>query len=178
MRTPILPVLVLAWPLVSCVGPKPTVREQAARGMGRVSMPVLRAPVLEKSWDMPRIETHADGGYRITYRQGTSLNYVFVHGLANPAPVPATPPDMQEDTFTDKGEPVSIHHKQSWRTTTIAGQKVKWYQNDAGGGADFPCYKTVDFALTAPDGRTGHYRVEVCAESETKAAEWIRMVGW
>ena len=34
-----------------------------------------------------------------------------------------------------------------------------------------PTDRAVDFALTAPDGRTGHYRIEVCATTDQKAAD-------
>lgn len=55
---------------------------------------------------------------------------------------------------------------------------MKWYQSAGDSGADFPSYETVDFTLTAPDGRTGHYRVEVSTDSPLKAADWIKRVNW
>lgn len=179
MRLLILPLAAIA--LVSCTVPTPADRSAAIEtgsDLTTVKIPVLRSPWLESRWGAPQVATRADGGYRLTYRQGTSLNYVFIHGVMKPSPVPDTAPDMQEDSFAHNGEPVSTHHKQSWRQATVLGKGVKWYQNDAGGGADFPCYKTVDFPLTAPDGRSGHYRIEVCTDEESKAAEWITKVSW
>lgn len=147
--------------------------------LGSCKMPVLRSAYLEKHWGPPQIATLSDGGYRLTLRQGTSLNYVFVHGVTKPVPEPAHPPDWKEESFNDAtGFPTLIPHKQSWRHTTILGTPVKWFQNDGGGGADFPGYKTVDFPLTAPDGRTGHYRIVICSDSETKVADWLKRLTW
>jgi len=169
--------------LVSCgtTGAGPTVSsdEQVdSQDITLAKVPVLRS-TLEGSWGRPRVSVNADGSYRLTYRQGTTLNFVFVDGLVNPPPVPATPPQWSEESFNEKkGEPELIYHSQNWRQTQIMGKSVRWYQNDGGSGADFPAYRTVPFQLTAPDGRTATYRVEVCSTSAEQAGKWIRQVGW
>lgn len=178
MRSFLLPAVFPCLMLVSCVDPKPTsgseVRETGG-DLAEAKVPVLRSAYLEKSWGLPQITTFSDGSYRMRFRQGDTLNFVFIHGLVNPSAAPSQAPDIEEYGPIDG--PVTLT-KQSWRSAVILGSSVKWYQHDTGGGADFPCYKTVDFALTAPDGRKGHYRIEVCADSETKAAQWIRKVNW
>jgi hypothetical protein len=154
-------------------------RTETGSNLATCTIPVLRSSYHEKQWGAPQITTYSDGGYRLMYRQGSSLNYVFVHGITNPAPVPTGPPDCMEEKFNEStGEPAMVPHPQSWRNASILGTSVKWYQKDMGGGADFPFYKTVDFPLTAGDGRAGHYRVEVCSSSESKAADWIKRVNW
>ena len=152
---------------------------EAGGDLSQAKIPVLRSSYFEKNWGLPDITTFTDGGYCLRFRQGTSLNYVFIYGLVDPKPVPAVPPDWSEESFNDQtGFPTLIYHKQPWRQTSILGTPVKWYQNDSGGGADFPCYKTVDFALTAPTGKTGHYRIVICSDTSQKAADWIKRVNW
>jgi hypothetical protein len=113
----------------------------------------------------------------LRYRQGTTLNFVIINGLTKMEPGPATPPDWEEATGDpEMGAPAA--HTQAWRHTSILGKPVKWYQTDGGGGADFPGYQTEDFSLTAPDGRTGFYRITVCSDSESKTTDWIHRVGW
>lgn len=182
MRFQLLPTFAASLILCSCTDPS-TLRQgetpTISGNLSSVKIPVLHSPYFEKNWGSPEIQTTEDGGYFLRYRQGTSLNYVFIHGLVKSKPAPATPPDWKEESFNDAtGFPTLIRHKQAWRETTILGKPVKWYQNDSGGGADFPCYKTVDFALTTSDGRTGHYRVEVCSDTDDKAADWIKRVDW
>ncbi len=142
-------------------------------------MPVLRSTYFEREWGQPHLAVNPDGSYLLRYRQGTTLNFVIIRGLTNMKPVPANPPawtGIYDDTDETTAAPPA--HPQSWKETRILDQQVKWYKNDDGGGADFPCYKTVDFTLTAPNGRAGFYRIEVCAESPAKAADWIHRVSW
>jgi hypothetical protein len=139
--------------------------------------PVLRGAYFEKNWGKPDVEVMSDGTYQLRYRQGTSLNHLMVRSLTKPEPTPATAPDWVDPNEGPEG-PDPITHRQAWRHTTILGKPVKWYQKDNGGGADFPAYRTEDFALTAPDGRTGFYRIIVFSDSESKVADWIPRVGW
>ncbi len=180
MRFPFLPVIVCACLSASCATPPETdARQEAGGDFSFVKMPVLRSAYFDKHWGNPDVTISADGGYRLTYRQGTTLNYVFIQGLAKAEPVPASPPDWTEEVWDDRKGTLSLaYHKQPWREATILGTRVKWYQNDSGGGADFPCYKTTDFTLTDPNGKTGHYRISVCATSAASAADWIPRVNW
>lgn len=142
-------------------------------------MPVLRSAWFEKQWGKPHAEVMDDGTYRLRYRQGTTLNFVIISSLVKMEATPENPPDWEEDNDDPEGTtPAPAPHKQAWKHTTILGTPVKWYQADGGSGADFPGYRTVDFSLTAPDGRTGFYHIEVCADSGSKAAAWINHVGW
>lgn len=108
------------------------------------------------------------------FREGKTLNYFFIFGLTTAKAAPVTPPEWHED---DLGRPTP-GHKQEWQTAKISGQAIKWYQADGGSGTDFPCYKTVDFSLTAPDGRVGKYRIVASCTSKKSAADWIPRVNW
>lgn len=142
-------------------------------------MPVLRSGYFEKNWSQPNVDVMADGTYQLRYRQGTTLNFVIIRSLAKIEPSPATPPDWEEPHEDPEGTtPAPAPHQQSWKHTSIVGKPVKWYQEDGGSGADFPGYRTEDFSLTSPDGRTGCYRISVCSDTESKAAGWIHRVGW
>lgn len=142
-------------------------------------MPVLRSESLEKAWGKPDVSVKRDGTYQLRYRQGTTLNFVMVRSLVRMEPTPAHPPDWEEAYSDPEGiRPAPAPHHQSWKLARILGQSVKWYQNDGGSGADFPSYKTVDFPLTAPDGRKGIYQVEICTDSPAKASGWLQRLSW
>jgi len=173
--------LVTGLALASCTTPASNTaigsaarREQVSSDLKDAKVPILRSSYFERDWGAPDVAIFDDGTYRLRFRQGTSLNFVIIQGLLEASPAPATPPDWSDEYL----ENTAPSHKQSWRFTSILGIPVKWYQSAGDSGADFPSYETVDFTLTAPDGRTGHYRVEVSTDSPLKAADWIKRVNW
>lgn len=119
-----------------------------------------------------------DGGYRLRYRKADSLNYLWVKASPVPQKTPDSPPPWEEFLEGSEDKVKVLHHAQKWRIARILGREIKWYQVDAGSGADFPQYETLYFEATAPDGRVGWYQVIVCAESDSSAAEWINRVEW
>ncbi len=139
-----------------------------------VKMPVLRSAYFEKQWGKPDVVAYSDGSYRMRFRQGTTLNYFFIYGCTSAQPVPKTPPEWSAD---GAGEAMPSH-KQEWQMAKILGKAVKWYQADGGSGADFPSYQTVDFSMTAPDGRVGIYRIIASSTSKKSAGDWIARVNW
>ena len=150
-----------------------------APALSSVKVPVLRSEYFERNWGKPDVEIRPDGGYSLRYRQGTTLNFVMIHGLTSMQPPPTSPPDWVEASEDPEGtRPAPAVHRQSWGRVDILNVPVKWYQADGGSGADFPCYKTVDFALTAPNDRAGFYRIEICAETAPLAACWFERVNW
>lgn len=141
------------------------------------TIPVLRSSYLEENWGKPTVGRLEDGGWRLTYRQGTTLNFVSIYSMTSGSPAPATPPTWEEASGDPFG-PAAPIHSQKWRNATIVGKKVKWYKSDDGGGADFPSYKTVDFSAASPKGGRGHYRIQISTDVEKKAAEWFPRVNW
>jgi|GEM_PF-3381601 len=180
-------IAVIAVGAISCstpaVAPAPSTTtsepEETTVDLANAKVPVVRSAYAEKNWGLPQITIYQDGGYRLIYRQGKTLNYLFIHGMLEGEAAPATAPPWSEESFDDKtGYPKMIRHPQEWQTSTILGKSVKWYQNDGGGGADFPLYKTVDFPAKSPDGRVGYYRIEVATTSTARAADLIKRVNW
>ena len=143
------------------------------------SVPLLESDFFAQNWKIQSQRPTRNGGHQIIYRQGTSLNMVMVESLPGAVPVPAIPPPVRF-AVEAPGEPHGAvrERPQPWRTTTILGHPVRWFQVDEGSGADFPAYETVVFPLTHPDGRSGYYRVRVLAEDAASAAKWISKVNW
>ena len=176
---PILSACAFGLCLTACVTPAPDKKSFDSNNIAEAKTPVLRSTYFEKEWGKPNVEVMADGTYRLRYRQGTTLNFVIIKSLTEMKATPENPPDWKEAHEDPMGTtPAPAPHKQSWKHTTILGKPVKWYQADGGSGADFPAYRTTDFSLTAPDGRTGFYRIDVCSDSSGKAADWIHRVSW
>lgn len=140
---------------------------------------VLHSAWCAENWGGPEnIESMPDGGYRLRYRKADSLNYLWVKASPVPQKTPDSPPPWEEFLEGSEDKVKVLHHAQKWRIARILGREIKWYQVDAGSGADFPQYETLYFEATAPDGRVGWYQVIVCAESDSSAAEWINRVEW
>ena len=136
-----------------------------------VTVPVLRARGLEQVWGAPKIQRDGEGGYCLTYADPKKpFTRLMIHGMAEPLPKLSSPPKLageEERNNTLTG----YERDQPWRTVTVQEQKVRWYQESAGGGADGAYFSTEGFTLKAPDGRKGHYRL--VAENGDDAAEAV-----
>lgn len=178
--------IVLGCLVVSCSSPPPDFvprlssldkGESTVADFAGSKVPVLRSEYFEKAWGAPQIQRLADGGWRLRYRKGDTLNFVSVCSLTKGERAPVVPPRWEEASGDPMG-PAAPSHTQPWRSSIILSQPVRWYQADGGSGADFPTYKTVDFQATAPDGRSGWYRVEVQSTRDTEVADQIKRVNW
>lgn len=119
----------------------------------------LHSPMLEKKWTP---EVQADG---VRYTDpNSSLQFLFIRKVSGPSPVlseaPLVTPIGYGDPMADtKKKP----YKQSWKSSLIAGQTVRWYQEDEGSGADFPGFSTEHFAVTTRSGKQEFYKIIVCS---------------
>lgn len=134
-----------------------------------VTVPVLRAPGLERVWGAPKIQRDGEGGYCLTYADPKRpFARLMVHGMAEPLPKLSSPPMLSGEEVRNNtlgGYQV----EQEWRTVEVLGEKVRWYQESTSGGADGAYFSTEGFTLEAADGRKGHYRL--VAEHGDDAAE-------
>lgn len=144
-----------------------------------VTVPVLRAPGLERVWGPPKIELDGKGGYCLTYADPRqSFTRLMIHGVVKPLPKLSAPPllggeEMVDDQLTGFTRP------QSWRQVQVLDSKVRWYQESTAGGADGAYYSTEGFTLKAPDGRKGHYRLVAEYGDDTEAvARWFGSVSF
>jgi hypothetical protein len=129
----------------SCVAP----------GQSAGSAISLHSPSLASRWTTVVEE---DG---IRYVDPASrLNDMLIRKVGGPGPVMIEPPLVQTMAEGDPAQQKKPY-KQKWRHTLIAGQPVRWYQNDEGSGADFPMFKTENFAITTSRGTTEYYQVLV-----------------
>ena len=124
-----------------------------------VTVPVLRAPGLERVWGAPKIQRDGEGGYCLTYADPKKpFVRLMVHGMAEPLPKLSSPPllageEMRNNTLA------GYEKEQEWRSVSVLGEEVRWFQESAGGGADGAYFSTEGFTLKASDGRKGHYRL-------------------
>lgn len=141
-----------------------------------VTVPVLRARGLEQVWGAPKIKRDGQGGYLLTYADSKRpFTRLMIHGMAGPLPRLSKPPlmggeKMVRDTLT------GYEQEQEWRSVSIVGEDVRWFQESASGGADGAYFSTEGFTLKAPDGRKGHYRL-VAEHGDTATADVARWFG-
>ncbi|MDQ8189259.1 hypothetical protein [Roseibacillus persicicus] len=145
-----------------------------------VDAPVLTARGLGKGWEQQWQTVSNDGqSYEIRYRhQSDPFEQLVIYGSTKPLPKMTKPPVLttpsRDGLYED--DP-GIKTPQSWKSTRVMGQTVRWYQEDVADGADGSYYSTEGFSLTSPEGKTGYYRLVI--ESVTGAAPArFSKVGW
>lgn len=145
-----------------------------------VDAPVLDAKGLGKGWEQQFQTVSNDGqSYEIRYRhQSDPFEQLVIYGSTKPFPKLVNPPVLTKPSMDGlyENDP-GIKTPQSWKSTSIMGQTVRWYQEDVPDGADGSYYSTEGFSLTSPEGKTGYYRLVI--ESVTGAAPArFSKVGW
>lgn len=134
-----------------------------------VTVPVLRSKGLEQVWGTPKIQRDGEGGYCLTYADPKKpFTRLMIHGMAGPLPKLSSPPLLASGAMPNNTLSGN-EREQEWRSVNVLGEKVRWYQESAGGGADGAYFSTEGFSRKAPDGRKGHYRL--VAEHGGSAAE-------
>lgn len=142
-RLALIPLVILT----SCVDP----------GTSAVSGPVsLKQPSLAARWT---VQEESDG-VRYTDPK-SSLVFLYIRKMSGPGPAMATPPLIQQMYSGETPQPPP-GKPQSWKYTQILGQNVRWYQQDMGGGADFPGFATEVFPVTNAKGQREYYKIIVC----------------
>lgn len=145
-----------------------------------VTVPVLRAPGLERVWGAPKIRRDGEGGYCLTYADPKRPFFrLMVHGMAEPLPKLSSPPKLSGEEMRNNTL-AGFEKEQEWRTVRVLGEEVRWYQESTGGGADGAYFSTEGFTLKAADGRKGHYRLvaEQGEESPEEIARWFGSVSF
>lgn len=136
----------------------------ANRDASRISVPLLRAPSLEKSWGKPRLLVGPRGGYALRYQNPQSATeHVTIFGSSEkfkkagstPPPYTDVGHDEKKMTFT----PIEVSQK--WQFTKIVGTTVRFYISQGESGGDPLQYSTETLQLTAPDNRKASYRIRV-----------------
>ena len=142
-RAVLLPILLLT----SCVDP----------GSSAASGPVsLKQPSLAANWTA----REESDGVRYTDPK-SSLVFLYIRKMSGPGPAMTTPPLIQQMYSGETPQPPP-GKPQAWKYTQILGQNVRWYQQDMGGGADFPGFATEVFPVSNAKGQREYYKIIVC----------------
>lgn len=145
-----------------------------------VTVPVLRAPGLERVWGAPKIRRDGEGGYCLTYADPKRpFTRLMIHGMAEPLPKLSSPPKLAGEEMLNNTL-AGYEKEQEWRRVRVLGEEVRWYQESAGGGADGAYFSTEGFSVETADGREGHYRLvaEHGGDSPEDVARWFGSVGF
>lgn len=122
----------------------------------------LHSPMLAQKW---KVDVDDDGVRYVD--PASSLQFLYIRKVSGPIPVLSEPPLI---TPLGYGDPMSDNkkkpYKQAWKSSLIAGQTVRWYQEDEGSGADFPGFSTEHFAITTDSGQKEFYEILVCSGME------------
>lgn len=133
----------------------------SSSSLGPTSIPVLGSPSYEANWGKPKVRKSAAGIYELNYANPNQpFDRLVIFGSPKPFPALKSPPFFSKDEMVN-GELTAVDYPQSFRTTTIAGKSVRWFQESSSGGADGAYYSTVGFSVTDSSGKTGYYRLVV-----------------
>jgi hypothetical protein len=127
---------------------------------GNISVPLLRAPDLEKRWGKPRLTVDSDGSYSLNYSNPKrGFQHLIIYGSPRQfAPAGPLPPDYLDLKFVPGASaPTTGPVSQNWQTTTLFGRTIRYCITSPDSGADVAEFTTETFTLTGPDGRTASY---------------------
>lgn len=140
-----------------------------ADSLASVKMPVLKSPAFEKKWGKPKIRVSANGSYELSYANPDQpFDRLVIQGSPVPFPALKKAPKMSGEEMIN-GELTGVEYPQEFRTVTVAGVKVRWYQDSLSGGADGAYYATEGFVVADQKGRKGYYRMMVEAGNNAHA---------
>ncbi len=148
-----------------------------------VTIPHLVSHALAEKWGKPELWILKDGSYGVRYRNpdpDSPFEVVTILGFAAPLQALTSIPDQGFDEMVN-GELTSVQRPQQWKSikVSIAGvskekQKLRYFREYAGGGADGPRDSTDTFTLISERGnrlllryRRYHYR---CHKEATEDA--------
>jgi hypothetical protein len=137
-------------------------RAEKTDSLAGVSIPVLRSPVLEKSWGKPEITVLSDGSYHLHYsKPGSSFESLAIYGIPGSLNSDsATPPTYRVMDFDPKKKiPITVVRNQQWETIHLLDRPIHVYTDNPGSGADAFELSTVTFPHPLPGKPVGSYRI-------------------
>lgn len=129
-------------------------------------VPLLRSAAYEMAWGKPEVRMTSAGDYELNYANPAQpFDRLVIQGTTRPFPKLTKAPKLTGEKMVND-ELTGFTQAQAFRTVTIAGQTVRWFQETTSGGADGAYYSTEGFALKDSFGNTGYYRLVVEAGNE------------
>lgn len=140
-----------------------------ASSLGQRAIPVLISPKYEQMWGRPKVRQSPSGVYELDYANpAVPFDRLAIYGSPKPFPALSKAPPFGKDEEVN-GKLTAVDHDQSFRTTTINGQPVRWFKESGSGGADGAYYSTTGFSATDASRKTGYYRLVVEGGDEMEA---------
>lgn len=134
---------------------------ELVKGLRSVQVPILKSKDFEEKWGKPRMEVGRNGIYRLSYSDPKKpFNRLVIYGSPKPFPKLTSPPKLAVDAFVDE-ELQIVYRPQKWCHVTVMDQKVRYFKEMEGGGADGDYYSTEGMSMKTPDGKVGYYRIVV-----------------
>ena len=139
-------------------------------------VPTLHNRALQKSWGKPKSEQTSDG-FRVTYTNPSySSNRLTILAKKSMWASHQYPPNVEGQKLVN-GNFIPTSKPQVFRSATIMGKRIKYYQTHEGSGADAPRFRTVGVQLTNPSGAVGNYLIDHEGEEKEFSLRLAEM-GW
>ena len=121
--------------------------------------PVLRSPAYEAKLGKPKVRMTAGGDYELNYANPAQpFDRLAIQAISRPFPKLNKVPKVSAEKEIN-GKLTGVMIPQKFRTVTIEGQQVRWFQESTAGGADGAYYTTEGFSLKDIFGNIGYYRL-------------------
>lgn len=134
---------------------------ESTDSLAGAKIPILRSPAYEARWGSPKISVSPVGNYELSYANPDQpFDRLVIYGSVAPYPELTKAPEVSSEIMVND-ELTGVTNPQNFRTVSIQGQPVKWFQETTSGGADGAYYSTEGFALKDVFGNTGYYRMVV-----------------
>lgn len=144
-------------------------------------VPLLRSPALEKRWGKPKLSILADGSYRLRYdKPKDSFESLLIMGSPKTFPTVGDLPPAYQASYPDANGKFGKPIQPEWQAPVIiAGKSFRFAQYSDLSGADPIRYASETLTLTAPDGRSGSYRIVADSNLEIEnPRSYIETVNW
>jgi hypothetical protein len=166
---------------VDVLEPRPYFMSDAPGSLDEVRVPVAQSRILEVRWGKPELSVLSDGSYLLKYQQDESgFERLLVIGSPAIFGTAASPPSYMEQIYDEEArEPKLVEQQPEWVVGNALGRSVRYAMSSAGSGADPQEFATETFRASAPDGRSGSYRIFASSNiGQSTAASYLATVTW
>ena len=139
-------------------------------------VPTLHNRALQKSWGKP-VSEEIPNGFRLTYTNpSNSSNRLIILAKKSMWASHQFPPNVKGQKLVN-GDFIPTSKSQVFRSATIMGKTIKYYQTDEGSGANASRFRAMGVQLTNPSGAVGNYLIDYEGE-EKEFPPRLAEMGW
>lgn len=143
--------LIFLLPFLTQCSPSPSTTSGA--------LPILSSPGRAQAWGKPQSVQTKDGYYTTYINPSNRKERIRIIASRQMMPFFVYPPNIT-GTQIINGVPTKADIPQSWKTASINGTKVKWYQSSFPSSQRAAIFRTLGVELKDSSGARGQFRIQ------------------